>query len=202
MNVPVSEVWLMRMSVAQAFAIPGSRRLLFTERLLELLSDDEISAVCAHELAHLTEAWSDYYRRYVLWFAFLPWIFFKPTMHTFGVVGCLALMLISIVVARVYRTVSHKLELRADNIAHTHAPDAATYAWALARIYEDNLLPAGHSKEHNTHPHLYDRLVAAGMAPDYPRPLPAKSMALHGNVFCGALGLLITALIMRLAHVF
>jgi Zn-dependent protease with chaperone function len=54
MNVPVRETCLMQISWAQAFAMPGSGRLLFTRRLLELLSHDELAAVCAHELAHLT----------------------------------------------------------------------------------------------------------------------------------------------------
>ena len=54
-----------------------ARKLLFTERLLELLSDDEVAAVCAHELAHLTESKADRYSRSVQILAFLPWIYFK-----------------------------------------------------------------------------------------------------------------------------
>lgn len=197
MIVPLPEVWLLRISVAQAFAIPGSGKLLFTERLVELLSDDEIAAVCAHELGHLTEHWSEYYRRYMAWLTFLPWIFFKPTIHTLGVAGCCMLMLITILAASLFRRVSHKLELRADKIAHSHEPETGTYARALARIYEDNLLPAVHAKEDNTHPHLYDRLIAAGITPDYPRPAAARSMALHGRVLASALGLVVAALIIR-----
>jgi len=70
MNVSFREIWLMRASSAQAFAMPASRKLIFTERLLELLPDNEVAAVCAHELAHLTEARSDYYKRYVYWLIF------------------------------------------------------------------------------------------------------------------------------------
>ena len=56
MAVPFREVLLMRSPQAQAAAFPKTRQLLFTERALALLSDDEVAAVCAHELAHLTES--------------------------------------------------------------------------------------------------------------------------------------------------
>jgi Zn-dependent protease with chaperone function len=196
MNVPVSQIWLMRSSMAQAFAIPGSRTLLFSERLLQLLSDDEVAAVCAHELAHLTETRADYYKRYVVWLFFLPWIFFKPAVHTFGMAGFLLLALAAALVPALYRRVSHRLEIRADRIAQSTRPE--TYARALARVYEDNLLPAVHAKDHATHPHLYDRLLAAGVTPDFPRPAPARSMAWHGSLFATAMGLLATILIMRM----
>src|SRR5205807_9724576 len=120
MNVSFKELYLVRFSLAQAFALPDSRRLLFTERLLQLLSDDEIAAICAHELAHLTEARSDYYQRYVLWLTFLPWIFFKPVVHTFGVLGFLLLLFTSVLTPFIYRRVSKKLEERADLLAQSN----------------------------------------------------------------------------------
>jgi hypothetical protein len=39
-------------------------------------------------------------------------------------------------------------------------------------MYEGNLVPAVLRGRRLTHPHLYDRLVAAGLAPAYPRPAP------------------------------
>jgi len=45
------------------------------------------------------------------------------------------------------------------------------YARALARLYEANFAPAVMPRKHS-HPHLYDRLVSAGVQPDYPRPEP------------------------------
>jgi len=198
MGVEVRDVLLMRVSLAQAFAMPHSRRLLFTERLMDLLSDAEIAAVCTHELAHLTEAPSEYYKRYVVWMTFVPWVFVKPMAHTFGALGVLVLLLTTILAPLVYRRVSHKLEVRADRIAHTNEPDAGTYARALARLYEDNLAPAVQARDHATHPHLYDRLIAAGMPPDYPRPAAAKSMAWHGRLFAGAIGLVAAFFILRL----
>lgn len=61
-----------------------------------------------------------------------------------------------------------------------------------------NLLPAVEAKGRATHPHLYDRLIAAGVTPDFPRPAPAGSMAWHGIVFSAALGMLAMGLIARL----
>jgi Zn-dependent protease with chaperone function len=198
MNVSVKKVCVMRLSFAQAIAMPGSRILVFSERLLHLLSDDEIAAICAHELAHLTEARSDYYQRYVLWLTFLPWIFFKPMLHTLGLLGFSLLLFTSLLAPFIYRRVSKKLEERADRVAQSNEPDAGIYARALVRLYEDGLLPAVHAKDHATHPHLYDRLLAAGVTPDFPRPAAAGSMAWHGVLFSVTLGMLAMILIMRM----
>ena len=48
---------------------------------------------------------------------------------------------------------------------------AGTYARALEKIYEANLLPVV-LREKRVHPDLYDRLVAAGATPAYARPKP------------------------------
>ena len=67
---------------------------------------------------------------------------------------------------------AHTMEVQADRIARTHEGESGVYARALARIYENNLVPAVFEQKH-THPHLYDRLVSAGVRPEYPRPEPA-----------------------------
>jgi len=196
MNVPVRELWLMRSARAQAFAMPDSARLVFTDRLLQMLSDDEIAAVCAHELAHLTEAWKDYYQRYVLWLMFLPWLFFKPVVHLLGLFGYLVLVCLTAILPRLYRGISHQLESRADGMAKAVERDPGTYARALARMYEDNLIPAVTAKQ-TTHPHLYDRLVTAGAVPDFPRPAAAATTTWYGHVLAGALGLLAVILVIH-----
>ena len=197
-NVPVRDVCLMRISIAQAFAAPAGRRLLFSERLVELLSDDEISATATHELAHLTEVRADYYKRYVIWLMFLPWLLFKPLLHTFGPTGFFMLLGTTVVAPILYRSVCRKLEIRADKVAHMNEPASGTYARALLRLHEDSLVPAVHAKQHGTHPHLYDRLLAAGIQPDFPRPPPAKAMAWNGVLFSAALGIVAMLLIIRL----
>lgn len=197
MNVSYRELWLLRISFAQAFAVPGRRRLLFSERLLEIMPDAEIAAVCAHELAHLTESRKDYALRYVSYLSFLPWIFLTPALNTFGVLGLFTLLGITMIVPVLFKKISHRLEVRADNIAHTHEADSGVYAQALARLYEDSLLPAVNPKKHATHPHLYDRLLAAGMTPDFPRPEPPQALSWQGTLLASLLGALAVLVIFR-----
>jgi Zn-dependent protease with chaperone function len=199
MNVSVNKVLLMRSQTAQAYALPAARALLFTERLVDLLSDDEISAVCAHELAHLTETRADYYKRYTVWLMFLPWLFLKPMIYTFNLPGFYLLMVISVIAPRISRRVSHKLEMRADTMAHANEPDPGTYARALAKVYEDNLLPAVNAKDRATHPHLYDRLLAAGVTPDFPRPPRTSAISWNGALLALALGALAVIVVARLS---
>src|SRR6266536_4390383 len=113
---------------------------------------------------------------------FLPWIFLKPMLNAFGMLGFLLLLIPTIAAPFLYRRFSHKMEIRADRIAQSNEPDTGTYARALLRLYEDNLVPAVDAKDRATHPHLYDRLLAAGATPDFPRPAPAASMTWHGTL--------------------
>ena len=200
MKVPFKELWLIRISLAQAFAMPGSRVLLFTERLLELLSNQQIATVCAHELGHLTEARHQYFRRYIVWLIFLPWILFKPMVHTLGAMGFFLLLINTMLISFLYRRISRSLEARADTVAKANEPDPGTYAQALCRLHEDSLVPAVLATERATHPHLYDRLLTAGVTPEFPRPVPAASLAWPGHLFSAALGLLAVLLIMRLTQ--
>jgi hypothetical protein len=131
---------------------------------------------------------------------FLPWLFFKPVVNAFATVGFVCLTVITALAPYLYRKVSHRLEERADQMARLNEPDPGAYARALARMHEDNLLPAVHAKSRETHPDLYDRLIAAGFTPDYPRPVAPKAMAWHGQLFAGGMGLLAAMLIMRLMN--
>jgi hypothetical protein len=198
MRVPVRGVYLARVSVAQAFALPMTRELLFTQRLLDLLTDDEVAAVCAHELGHLTESSSVLWARMIQSLAIFPWVFLNPLMHAFGVNAVFGLSIFMVGVPTVVRRLARKMESRADGIAKANEGDAGTYARALLRLYEDNLAPAALAKKSGTHPDLYDRLLAAGMTPDFPRPAPAKSMAWNGWVVVLLAGLLLGFLAGRL----
>jgi hypothetical protein len=68
----------------------------------------------------------------------------------------------------------------------------------LARLHEDNLVPAVVAQQHSTHPHLYDRLIAAGVTPDFPRPPAAAKMAWHGLLFSILAGVLALILVLRM----
>jgi len=190
MNIPCRNVLLVRSSRSQAYALPDIRLLLFTRRLLELSSDDEIRAICAHELAHLTESRAISYLRSIKTLAYLPWVFFNPLIHAAGFGAVWFLLFISFVVPRIYSKVSRKLESRADAMAKANEPDDGVYARALARLYEDNLAPAVTARK-LTHPHLYERLLASGITPDFPRPKPAQTIAWNGIMFAGLGGIVL-----------
>lgn len=201
MNVSVNEVLLIGGRMAQAYALPSRRALLFSNGLLQLLSDDEIAAVCAHELGHLTERRGDYCKRYIVWLIFMPWLFLTPLVYNFGTLGFIFLMGMTCVIPAISRRISHKLELRADSIAKANEPDAGTYARALAKIYENNLVPAVNAKDRATHPHLYDRLLAAGATPDFARPARARAVVWNGVLFSSALGVLAVILVSQMTTV-
>ena len=189
MGVPVRNTWLMRSHAAQAYAIPATRELMFAQRLLDIMPDDEVAAVCAHELGHLTEPRSALLRRSLAFLMFVPWLFMKPLLHWLGPLAFYVALFSTILVPRFTRKFSRKMEARADEMAKATENESGIYARALARLYEDRMVPAVMSKSKQTHPDLYERLLAAGVTPDYPRPQPSNSLAWHGKLVAGAVGL-------------
>jgi len=176
MGIPVRRIWILSSYVGNAVAYPQFRELIFTDKLLAILSDNEIKAVCAHELAHLTESGIVLMIRGTMLFMFYPLIFFRP-LASLGDMGSdiftfllLGILLLSFVGTRVAR----RMEKRADKIAVENQADQAVYARALERLYQSSQIPAVMSSLSNkVHPNLYDRMLAAGVTPDYPKPLPA-----------------------------
>ena len=180
MKVTVRATWILSTHLSNALAFPLTRQLVFTDKLLSTCTDDEIKAVCAHELGHLNEPRKVVLTRVLVSMAFYPTIFARP-MSSLGdlgthayfilIIGSLILWLIGIRVAR-------RMESRADKIAAENQVDAAVYARALERLYETNLMPAVMPRRSaKIHPDLYDRMTAAGVTPDYPKPKPAKGQS-------------------------
>jgi Zn-dependent protease with chaperone function len=202
MNVPVRGVWVLRSSVAQAFALTYTGDLLFTKRLLDICPDHEIAAICSHEIGHLCESKLARAGRLMGGFVYLPWAFLHPTRYTFGDSAFLILVAISWLSLFFTRKHSRRLETRADNMAREHELDAGVYARGLSRIYEANLMPAVMPKKRSrTHPDLYDRLVAVGVQPEYPRPEPVHARSFVGLFYSVILGLLLVpTLYKHLAH--
>lgn len=200
-GISFREVFVMNSPLAQAYAMPMSGRLLFTKGLLATTPDDELATICAHELAHLAEPWTARYSRYIATLSFLPWIFIGPLVHTINPgVAFLTAGLLTFAISRVFKSIGRKLESHADRAAKASEPDAGIYARALTRLYEHNLMPAVHAK--GTHPSLYDRVVAAGVTPDYPKPACAAAIAwycvLYLMIFGGLFGrVLSSALLAR-----
>jgi hypothetical protein len=73
---------------------------------------------------------------------------------------------------KLFVRLGRKMEKRADSQAAGWEPAAGVYARALEKIYQANLAPAVLRSKRAVHPDLYDRILAAGVTPDYPRPDP------------------------------
>jgi hypothetical protein len=67
------------------------------------------------------------------------------------------------------------MEVRADALARGFETAPGSYARALEKIYAANLVPVVLGSKTKSHPELYDRMTAAGVAPEYSRPqAPSK----------------------------
>jgi Zn-dependent protease with chaperone function len=191
MQIAVRSAWTVRSSNANALAIPHTRDLIFTERALAILPEDELAAVCAHELGHLAESKASQLLRFLASLFLLPWLFLRPLWVAFGP-GALGILLVSTVILWwLIRWLGKRLEIRADAAALANQGEAGVYARALARLYEDNQTPAVLPERRQIHPNLYDRLLAAGVTPDYPRPAVPASMSWHGLLVAVLFGLLL-----------
>lgn len=88
----------------------------------------------------------------------------------YGAIGVLWLASVAL------RSLSKRLEERADAAAREHGQDEGACARVLARIHEKNVVPAILGVQRSTHPELYDRLVTAGLTPEYARPERAPQL--------------------------
>jgi Zn-dependent protease with chaperone function len=179
MNVPVRATWILSTFIGNAAAFPQTRQLIFTDKLLATLSVEETKAVCAHELGHLSEPRKVLAVRTLASFSFYPLIFAKPlcSLGDNGVSVYDLLIIGFLIVLAIGRRVARRMEQRADKIAVETQIDGAVYARALARLYEMNHTPAVMPNANKVHPDLYDRMVAAGVTPDFPKAGRAKKQS-------------------------
>ena len=175
MGVRTRGVWMLAGIYAQAYALPTTRELLFSERLLEICDDKEVSAVCAHELGHLTESKTTLLRRVAGTFVLFPLLFIKPAFHADNPFALL-LFVIPLLLLLFVKGLSVRMEKRADQVATNAQIETGVYGRALEKLYRENLIPAVNAGNRRTHPHLYDRLLAAGVTPDFPKPPPPKRL--------------------------
>jgi len=195
MGVPPPRTWILSSVWSYAAAMITTRELIFSERLLQLHPDEEVAAICAHELGHLTESRAVVIGRVAGSFTLYPLIFVVPTLATFGLPGLGVLAAIIFVAVILVRRLARRMEERADAGARTQQTESGVYARALERLYCTNQVPAVMRGKRQMHPHLYDRMLAAGVTPDYPRPGAPKLMPvllsaglLYGLFFAALLG--------------
>jgi Zn-dependent protease with chaperone function len=182
-DVPVRATWQLGDIMANALAFPITRELAFTDRLLEICNDEEVSAICAHEIAHIGEPNVVLAGRLIGSLYLLPLIFIAPLVHLFNAVGPIFIFLGMTLIRRFSGWLSRRMEKRADRLASTGPINDGVYAGALEKIYRENQVPAVNAGRYRSHPDLYDRMLGAGVKPDYPRPGRPKSITLVGWLY-------------------
>jgi Zn-dependent protease with chaperone function len=164
--------------MVNAFAFVHDRGIGVTDAALAVLDDDELGAVCAHELAHLAEpGWVKAIRlSYGFFWGLLvsSLCLLPPMVESLGPQAVLFIFsfgLAGLLVANgAFLRLTYRMEVRADAQAFRAEEAPGADGRALAKMYERNLVPVVMGAKRRTHPELYDRLVAAGLNPDYPRP--------------------------------
>jgi Zn-dependent protease with chaperone function len=165
-------VYELELGRAGAFALPLARLLVFTVPAVQTLEDDELAAIATHELGHLRESRWVLCGRLAGLLALLALSLGPMLVMTAGWWTYAALLLAVVLVLRTVRLLARRMEEQADALAHRHEPDHGVYARALEKLYSANLVPAVMPGKRQLHPHLYDRLLSAGVQPSYPRPAP------------------------------
>ncbi len=176
MKVPgPTKVLQVEWAQVNAIAWKGGRAVGFSRPLLELMTQEEVRAVAAHELAHLVEPRRVRAIRVVHMFAYLPTVLL---IRYGGASGLLAGGLLFFAIMLGYVRFSRRQEQRADSLEREAIAEADAYMRSMSKLHEANLIPAVMPGT-PTHPHLYDRLLAGGIQPEYPRPMaPSRTKPL------------------------
>ena len=167
-EIEVGGVYVVGMDHANAFVYPRAKLIVFTTAALEALNDAELVAMARHELGHCTEPASAQRLRWVR--GAMPIVIGLSSAF-----GSLSLIVIaaSLIAYFVLGARLKNMEHRADEEANQEGSDV--YANALMALYRHNATPAVLGSKTSTHPDLYDRMLACGVTPDFPRPdVPRK----------------------------
>lgn len=171
-------------AAANVYTYPAVGCVLVTTPLLDVLDDEEATSMIAHGAAHLTESRARSALRGLLACVMLsPFMLARPLMHH-GIATFYGALFGALVVGAVLGRALRYDFKGADEAARASEGDAGTYARALAKVYESNLVPAVLGQKNPARPHLYDRMLDAGMTPDHPRPAaPSRARAVASMLF-------------------
>lgn len=190
----------LRAPSANAFALPLRRALVVTGAAADTLQRAELDAILAHEVAHLAEP-----RRRAAWlslrvFALLPLTLLPPLGADLGPWWAFAAFLPTVLLLATSRRMAREFEERADRHAAGREAAPGVYARALERLHRANLVPAVLPGRRQAHPHLYDRMVAAGVTPGFERPAPPDPRAQRAASIGGVVALTVVFLGLQFLH--
>ena len=170
-GMPPVRAWVADGVMANAFALMYIRSIVATGPAMRVLDDDELRTLVQHEMAHLSESAPVLAARMLGGLSWLGFAFTRPVVHHIGYGGVFWIFLAVILVKRFAANIAKRMENRADSMSVTDESEGPIYARALEKLYQANQMPAVMTKR-LLHPHLYDRMIAAGLTPAYPRPAP------------------------------
>jgi Zn-dependent protease with chaperone function len=157
-----------------AFAFPIAGRIAFTVTAAGGLTEDELFGIALHELGHLDEPRLVRWLRPLGGLTLVPVAVSVPLLATERSLAFGLLCGFAFVLAISSTKASLRHEVAADAHARAHATD---YARSLEALHRLGGIPATVSVR-TTHPSLYDRMLAAGVTPSYPRPKAPRRFAL------------------------
>jgi Zn-dependent protease with chaperone function len=188
MKIGPNATFEIALPMANALAYPAQRAMGITDAALAVLSDEEVSAVAAHEAGHLSEPrWVTAVRftaGFVVGILVAGPAAVAPLFRSIGVgMGVWSLLLFPVaflVWGVCFRKVYRRMEERADSLGREFEPAPGAYGRALEKLYATNMMPVVMARpvrrrrhlEQQLYPELYDRMVSAGVTPDFPRPQP------------------------------
>jgi hypothetical protein len=149
-----------------------SRYLVFTDAAATHLSDEELFALATREITFFQQPRLAGTLRIIDSTAIYFLLACSAIGATISRQAMLTGAMITVVIAFLMRPFYRRAQLKADALAASAAIDPAAALRAMTRQYELNLHPVVAVSNRSPDAHLYDRLVKAGLQPEYPRPAP------------------------------
>lgn len=153
-----------------AFAAPWISTLVFTTAMLEITTDDELEAICHHELAHFGEPAGTIRLRQMQLLVFIPIAALKPLLNSVGIFGVLAVLLAALGILDLVRRRGVSAEAVADGVAIQASHQSVAFGRAIEKAYRIGLIPAVVRRP--SHGQLHERLEVAGIEVDFEIPKP------------------------------
>ncbi len=180
LGVSVKHVWETAPVAANAVASPLWRAVVVSRETIEVLAPEELRSILAHELGHLGEP-----RRVTVlralggcWSAplgALGW-----AVHGWGFAGVALVLATMVIWLRWTLRLSRSEEHRVDAVAREAVGSGEVAARALEKLHAAGSIPATLPTAQMTHPSLFDRMLAAGVTPDFERPAVPKRWGVNG----------------------